>query len=189
MGHRALPLLRPEMAHVRRKRRLAPQKGNGIRDEQRGRARRISRGAGDPERGGTAQTGAEARRRGRGRYSDPFHAPASAHGCAALRRERDRWRSGDAPKCRQRASCNRGKCREARRTAREWRCSREELAAEGNLSIAERGEGKADVPQDAGLNAARHFPQIRRHGKRGKELRVWSLELEEQVPHEPCVVE
>ena len=91
--------------------------------------------------------------------------------------------------CRQRASCNRGKCRETRRTARGWRCSREELAAEGNLPIAERGEGKADAPQAAGLNAARHFPQIRRHGKRGKELRVWSLELEEQVPHEPCVVE
>ena len=78
---------------------------------------------------------------------------------------------------RQRASCNRGKCRDTRRTARGWRCSREELAADGNLTIAERGEGKADAPQAAGLNAARQFPQIRKHGKRGKELRVWSLEL------------
>ncbi len=68
---------------------------------------------------------------------------------------------------RRRASCNRGKCRDKRRTARGWRCSREELAAEGNLTIAERGEGKADAPQAAGLNAARHFPQIRRHGKSG----------------------
>ena len=153
--------------------RLRRKKGIGIRDEQRGRARRISRGAGDPERGGTAQTGAEARRRGRGRYSDPFHAPASTHGCAALRRERDRWRSRDAPKCRQRASCNRGKCRDTRRTARGWRCSREELAAEGNLTIAERGEGKADAPQAAGLNAARHFPQIRRHGKIGTGNGEW----------------
>ena len=83
---------------------------------------------------------------------------------------------------RQRASCNRGKCRDKRRTARGWRCSREELAAEGNLPIAERGEGKADAPQAAGLNAARHFPQIRKHGKSGTGNG-------EQVPHEPYVVE
>ena len=81
-----------------------------------------------------------------------------------------------------------GACQRAQSTAPTVR-AREELAAEGNLPSAERGEGTADAPQAAGLNAARHFPQIRRHGKRGKELRVWSLELEEQVPHEPCVVE
>ena len=60
-GHRVLQALRLAMAHVRRKRNAcAAKKGNGIRDEQRGRARRISRGAGDPERGGTAQAGAAA---------------------------------------------------------------------------------------------------------------------------------
>ena len=37
---------------------------------------------------------AEAGRRGRGRYSDPDHAPAYADGCAALRRTQRRWRSG-----------------------------------------------------------------------------------------------
>ena len=51
---------------------------------------------------------AQARRRGRGRYSAPVHAPACADGCAGLRRAQRRcaeWRR-DVP--RQRASCNRG---------------------------------------------------------------------------------
>ena len=69
--------------------------------------------------------------------------PHHAHGCAALRRTMDRWRSRDAPMIRQRAHCNRGECRETRRTAHGWRGRREELAAEGNLAIVERGEGKA----------------------------------------------
>ena len=56
------------------------------------------------------------------------------------------------------ATCNGGKCREARREAWRWRCSREELAPEGNLVIVERGEDKADAPQASRLNAARHFP-------------------------------
>ena len=59
-----------------------------------------------------------------------------------------------------------GACQRAQSTAPTVR-AREELAAEGNLPIAERGEGTADAPQAAGLNAARHFPQIRRHGKSG----------------------
>ena len=38
------------------------------------------------------------------------------------------------------ATCNGGKCRETRRTARRWRCSRDGLAPDGNLVIAERCE-------------------------------------------------
>ena len=64
------------------------------------------------------------------------------------------------------ATCNGGKCREARREAWRWRCSREELAPDGNLLIAERCEDKADAPQASRLNAARHFPQISRHTRR-----------------------
>ena len=60
-------------------------------------------GLGIPARGGIAQTGAEASRRACGRYSDPSHAAAHAHGCAILRRKRNHRRSGDAPKCRRRA--------------------------------------------------------------------------------------
>ena len=37
---------------------------------------------------------AQARRRGRGRYSAPVHAPACADGCTGLRRAQRRWRSG-----------------------------------------------------------------------------------------------
>ena len=51
---------------------------------------------------------AQARRRGRGRYSDPVHAPACADGCAGLKPDAKavaEWRR-DVP--RQRASCNRG---------------------------------------------------------------------------------
>ena len=64
------------------------------------------------------------------------------------------------------ATCNGGKCREARREAWRWRCSREELAPEGNLVIVERGEDKADAPQASRPNAARHFTQIRKHSRR-----------------------
>ena len=53
-------------------------------------------GPGIPTRGGITQMGAEARRRACGRYSDPSHAAAHAHGCAILRRKRNHWRSGDA---------------------------------------------------------------------------------------------
>ena len=130
--------------------RLRRKKGTGIRDEQRGRARRISCGVGDPERGGTAQTDAEARRRGRGRYSDPFQAPASAHGCAALRRERDRWRSRDAPKCRQRASCNRGLHRPPRGTDR---CEKPRTAKRPPPKAIFRLSGNA--PQKAKLSEGR----------------------------------
>ena len=51
---------------------------------------------------------AQARRRGRGRYSNPVHAPACADGCAGLKPDAKavaEWRR-DVP--RQRASCNRG---------------------------------------------------------------------------------
>ena len=41
---------------------------------------------------------------------------------------------------RQSATCNGGKCRETRRTARRWRCSRDGLAPKANLKIAERCE-------------------------------------------------
>ena len=41
---------------------------------------------------------------------------------------------------RQSATCNGGKCRETRRTAGRWRCSRDGLAPEANLKIAERCE-------------------------------------------------
>jgi hypothetical protein len=67
-----------------------------------------AKGPGIPARGGIAQTGAEAWRRACGRYPDPSHAAAYAPGCARLRRKRNHWRSGDAPKCRQRARATMG---------------------------------------------------------------------------------
>ena len=118
-----------------------------------------------PRANAEAQTGAEARRRGRGRYSDPFHAPASAHGCAALRRERDRWRSGDAPKCRQRASCNRGLHQPPRGTDR---CDKPRPAKRPPPKAIFRLSRRADATRGAlfareyrWADAARRF----RHGK------------------------
>ena len=51
---------------------------------------------------------AEARRRGRGRYSDPDHAPAYADGCAGLRRSQRRWRSGSETRHANAPHANRG---------------------------------------------------------------------------------
>ena len=95
--------------------------------------------------------------------------PHRALGCAALRRGMDRWRSRDAPKSRQRARCNRGECREGRRTAHGWRRSREELAAEGNLPIGERGEGKADAPQAMRPVRRPAFTADSQHGKQARQ--------------------
>ena len=75
-------------------------------------------GPGIPARGGIAQTGAEARRRACGRYSDPSHAAAYAPGCAILRRKRNHRRSGDAPKCRRRARAMVGSTDPQRQTHR-----------------------------------------------------------------------
>ena len=48
------------------------------------------------------------------------------------------------------ATCNGGKCRETRRTARRWRCSRDVLAPDGNLVIAEKcAEAKRRVAAQA----------------------------------------
>ena len=96
-------------------------------------------GPGIPARGGIAQTGAEAWRRACGRYSDPSHAAAYAHGCAILRRKRNHWRSGDVPKYRQRASCNGGQYRSPTPNAPlRKEVEREMDAPEGNLMIVER---------------------------------------------------
>ena len=96
-------------------------------------------GLGIPARGGIAQTGAEASRRACGRYSDPSHAAAYAHGCAILRRNRNHWRSGDAPKCRRRATCNRGQYRSPTPNAPlRKEVEREADDPEGNLVIVER---------------------------------------------------
>ena len=96
-------------------------------------------GPGIPARGGIAQTGAEARRRACGRYSDPSHAAAYAPGCARQRRKRNHWRSGDAPKCRQRASCNGGQYRSPTPNAPlRKEVEREAGDPEGNLVIVER---------------------------------------------------
>ena len=84
-------------------------------------------GPGIPARGGIAQTGAEAWRRACGRYSDPSHAAAYAHGCAILRRKRNHWRSGDAPKCRRRARATVGSTdpqRQTHRCEKKWSARR-----------------------------------------------------------------
>jgi hypothetical protein len=55
------------------------------------------------------------------------------------------------------ATCNRGKCRETRLTARRLPCSCKGLAPEANLKIAERGEDKADAQQGARLKSLPAF--------------------------------
>ena len=55
------------------------------------------------------------------------------------------------------ATCNRGKCRETRLTARRLPCSCKGLAPEANLKIAERGEDKADARQGTRLKSLPAF--------------------------------
>ena len=100
-------------------------------------------GPGIPAKGGIAQTGAEAWRRACGRYSDPSHAAAYAHGCAILRRKRNHWLSGDALKCRRRAKCNGGQYRSPTPNAPlRKEVEREADDPEGNLVIVKRVERK-----------------------------------------------
>ena len=72
-------------------------------------------------------------------YSDPSHALAYALECASLRRKKRLWRSGDATKCRQRATCNRGQYRLRKpNTPLGKEVERETGDPEGNLVIVEK---------------------------------------------------
>ena len=118
---------------------------------------------------------AQARRRGRGRYSAPVHAPACADGCAGLRRAQRRcaeWRR-DIP--RQRASCNRGLHRPQSGTDR---CEKPRPAKRPPPKAIFRLARRADATRGAlfareyrWADAARRFGHGNQNGKEFCELR------------------
>ena len=118
---------------------------------------------------------AQARCRGRGRYSAPVHAPACADGCAGLHRAQRRcaeWRR-DVP--RQRASCNRGLHRPQSGTDR---CEKPRTAKRPPPKAIFRLSSGADATRGAlfareyrWADAARRFGHGNQNGE--TNLRLW----------------
>ena len=118
---------------------------------------------------------AQARRRGRGRYSAPVHAPACVDGCAGLRRPQRRcaeWRR-DVP--RQRASCNRGLHRPQSGTDR---CEKPRTAKRPPPKAIFRLSRRTDATRGAlfareyrWADAARRFGHSNQNGE--TNLRIW----------------